>query len=178
MRCHFKYSNSDSFSSPEPFSLGHSLIRTGLDFKSLHFDPVLGIARTWNPVQSSHPPTPGQTLYKRIPFGCHTEFDNCLCNFLQSKVSCCCTCLWRHHLLEKSENDQDRDSVWFTCFIDIWLLTLLFSFQYLSESCFGNDNTFLLPNPWVVLFFINPTFYSLKILFTQPFTLRCHPRHK
>jgi hypothetical protein len=34
---------------------------------------------------------------------------------------------------------------------------------------------FLLPNPWVVLFFIYPTFYSLKILFTQPFSLRCHP---
>ena len=26
-------------------------------------------------------------------------------------------------------------------------LTLLFSLQYLSESCFGNDNAFLLPNP-------------------------------
>jgi hypothetical protein len=42
-------------------------------------------------------------------------------------------------------------------------------------SCFGNDNNFLLPNPWVVLFFIYPTFYSLTILFTQPFSLRCHP---
>jgi hypothetical protein len=48
---------------------------------------------------------------------------------------------------------------WFTYCIDIWLL--LFSLQYLSESCFGNDNKFLLPNPGVVLFFIYPTFYSL-----------------
>jgi hypothetical protein len=64
---------------------------------------------------------------------------------------------------------------WFPYCIDILLLTLLFSLQYLSESCFGNDNKFLLPNPWVVLFFIYPTIYSLKILFTQPFSLRCHP---
>jgi hypothetical protein len=41
----------------------------------------------------------------------------------------------------------------------------------MSRSYFGNDNTFLLPNSWVVLFFINSTFYSLKILFTQPFSL-------
>jgi hypothetical protein len=66
----------------------------------------------------------------------------------------------------------------FTYWIDLWLLTLLFSLQYLSESCFGNDNTFSLPNPWVVLFFIYPTFYSLEILFTQPFSLRCHPPQK
>jgi hypothetical protein len=40
--------------------------------------------------------TPGQKLYKRIPFSCHTcplpllwhEFDNCN-YFLQYKVSCC-----------------------------------------------------------------------------------------
>ena len=37
------------------------------------------------------------------------------------------------------------------------------SLQYFSESCFGNDNKFLLPNPRVVLFFIYPTFYLLKI---------------
>jgi hypothetical protein len=42
-------------------------------------------------------PTPGQKLYQRIPFSCHTcplpllwhVFDNCLCNFLQSKLSSC-----------------------------------------------------------------------------------------
>ena len=54
-------------------------------------------------------PTPGQKLYKRIPFSCHTcplpllwyDFHNCLCNFLQCKVSCCLHMyfLWRHHLL-------------------------------------------------------------------------------
>ena len=123
-----------------------------------------------------------KTLQKLIPFSCHTcplpllwhEFDNCLCNFLQSNVSCVLHMyfLWRHHLPpDKSENVQDTDSDWFTYCIDIWLLTLLFSLQYLSESRFGNDNKFLLPNPWVVLFFIYPTFYLLKILFTQPFWL-------
>jgi hypothetical protein len=45
----------------------------------------------------------------------------------------------------KSENDQDSDSDWFTFRIDIWLLTLLFSLQYLSESCFGNDKNFVYP---------------------------------
>jgi hypothetical protein len=83
--------------------------------------------------------------------------------------------LWRHHLpLDKSEN-EDSGSDWFTYCVDIWLLTLLFSLRYLSESCFGNDNKFLLPNPWVVLFFIYPTFYSLKILFTQHFLFGATP---
>jgi hypothetical protein len=66
---------------------------------------------------------------------------------------------------------------WHVAIFDIlpyWWLLLL-SFQYFGESCFGNDNTFLSPNPWVVFFFIYSTFYSLKILFTQPFSLRCHP---
>jgi hypothetical protein len=84
--------------------------------------------------------------------------------------------LWRHHLpCDKSENDRDSGSDWFTYCIDIWLLTLLFSFQYLSESCFGNNNLFLLPNPCIVLFFIYPSFYFYKLLFTQPFSLWCHP---
>jgi hypothetical protein len=71
-------------------------------------------------------------LYKRIPFSCHTcplpllwhEFDNCLCNFLQYKVSCCLHMyfLWRHHLPpDKSENDQDIVTLieWFTYCIGI-----------------------------------------------------------
>jgi hypothetical protein len=86
--------------------------------------------------------------------------------FCSLKFHVVCTCiyfLWRHHLPpDKSENDQNSDSDWFSYWIDIRLLTLLFRLQYLSESCFGNDNTFLLPNPWVVLFFIYPTFYSLN----------------
>jgi hypothetical protein len=101
------------------------------------------------------------------------KFDNCLCNFLQSKVSYCLHVyfLWRHHLsLDKSENDQDSDSDWFTYCVDIWLLTSLLSLQYLSESCFGNDNKF-----GFHLHVQYPTFYSLKILFIQLFSLRCHP---
>jgi hypothetical protein len=84
----------------------------------------------------------------RISFSCHTcplpllwhEFDNGLWNFRQYKVSCCLHMyfLWRHHLPpNKSENDQNSDSGWFKYCIDIWLLTLLFSLQYFSESCFG-----------------------------------------
>ena len=106
------------------------------------------------------------------------EFDNCLRNFLQSKVSCCLHMyfLWRHHLPpDKSENDQDRDSDWFTYCIDIWLLTLLFSLQYLSESCFGNDNKFLLPNSWVVLFFIYPTFTHSKFCLPNTFLFGATP---
>jgi hypothetical protein len=106
------------------------------------------------------------------------EFDNGLWNFLQSKVSCCLHMyfLWRYHLSpNKSENDQEIVTLIDSHIVlayDWLLLKLLFSLQYFSESCFGNDNKFLLPNPWVVLFFIYPTFYSLKILFTQPFSLR------
>jgi hypothetical protein len=53
------------------------------------------------------------------------------------------------------------NSDWLTYCIDIWLLTLLFSLpQYLSESCFEDDNKFLIRKAWVVLFFIYPSFYS------------------
>jgi hypothetical protein len=56
-------------------------------------------------------------------------------------------------------------------------LTLLFSLQYLSESCFGDDNDFFITHTLeLVLFsFTKLTFNSLKILFTQHFFLRCHP---
>jgi hypothetical protein len=46
---------------------------------------------------------------------------------------------------------------------DCWHILLL-SLQYLSESCFGNDNIFILPNPWVVVFFHLP-----NLLLTQNF---------
>jgi hypothetical protein len=162
-------------------------------FRGKNFaNPTIKKSKIWLPnlkYQLKTITTPDQKLYKKIPFSCHTdtcpipllwhEFDNGLWNFLQSKVSCCLHMyfLWRRHLSpNKSENDRDSDSDWFTYCIDIWLLTLLFSLQYFGESCFRNDNKFLLPNPWVVkLFFIYPTFYSLKILFTQPFSLPCQP---
>jgi hypothetical protein len=97
------------------------------------------------------------------------------CN-LKFHVLCTCTffgdsiCLLTNRKMLKIAGESD----WFIYCIDMWLLTLLFSLQYLSESCFGNDK-FLLPNPWVVLFFNFPTFSSHKSLFTQPFSLRCHP---
>ena len=103
-------------------------------------------------------PSLAKNLPKRIPFGCHTcplpllwhEFDNCLCNFLQSKVSCCLHMyfLWRYHLPpDKSENDQDSD---FYIYMLYWHMTvdITFSIQYLSESCFGNDSKFLLQNTY------------------------------
>jgi hypothetical protein len=71
-----------------------------------------------------------------------------VCNFLQSKVSCCLHMyfLWRHHFpSDKSENDHDNDSDLHILLTYIWLFALLFSFQYLSESCFGNDNEFSYP---------------------------------
>jgi hypothetical protein len=146
-------------------------------------DPTIKKTKIWLPnlkyqLKNNYPCTLGQKLNKRIPFSCHTcplslqwhEFDNGLWNFLQSKVSCCLHMyfLWKHNLF--CENDQDSDSDWFTYCIDKWLLTLLFSLQYFSGSCFGNDNKFLLLNPWVVFFhlpnllltqnFVYPTFFS------------------
>ena len=136
---------------------------------------------------------PWPKLYKsiRIPFSnCHTcplpllwhefHWQLYLCNFLQSKVSRCLHMyfLWRHHLPpDKSENDQDSDSDWFTYCIDIRLLTLalLYSLQYFSESWFGNDNNFI-TQPMSCFVFIYQTFYSWSlILFTQPLSLWCQP---
>ena len=96
---------------------------------------------------------------------------------LKFHVVCTCTffgdtiCLLTNRKMIKIATLTD----WLTYCIDIYLLTLLFNLQYLSKSCFGNDSKFLLPKPWVVLFFIYPTFYSLEILFTQLFSLRLHP---
>ena len=66
----------------------------------------------------------------------------------------------------QSENDQDSDSdIVLTYCIDIWLLTLLCSLQYLSESWFGNNDKFLLPNfsfthRLLTLNFVYPTLFS------------------
>jgi hypothetical protein len=81
-------------------------------------------------LKNKYPPLALHKRYKMILFSCHTcplpllwhEFDNCLCNFLQSKVSCCLHMyfLWRHHLPpDKSANDQDSDSDWFTILCNI-----------------------------------------------------------
>jgi hypothetical protein len=107
-----------------------------------------------------------------------------LLTFLQSKVSCCLHIyfLWRHHLYmspNKSENDEDSDSDWFTYCIDIWLLTLKFSVF----------------NIWVghalemTINFYHPTFELFRFSFTQhfthskfslpnPFLFGATPRHK
>ena len=88
-----------------------------------------------------------------------------------SKVSCCLHMyfLWRHHFPpDKSENDQDSDYDWFTYCIDIWLLTLLFSPRYLSESCFGNDNTFFITQPLSCFVFHSPAQPCTHLKFCLP----------
>jgi hypothetical protein len=102
------------------------------------------------------------------------EFDNCLCNFLQSKVSRCLHMyfLWRHHLPpDKSENDQNSDSDWFIycirtydcwhCFLvfNIWVshaleITKNFHYPTLELFCFSfpqpfTHSKFCLPNPFL-----------------------------
>jgi hypothetical protein len=52
---------------------------------------------------------------------------------------------------------------WIYC-IDIWLLTLLFSLQYLIEPCFGNDITIFITQPSSQVFFHLP-----NLLLTQNF---------
>jgi hypothetical protein len=57
----------------------------------------------------------------------------------------------------------------------IWLLPLLFSLQYLSESCFGNDNKSLSPNPWIVLFFHFPILTQNFEFIPNPFLFGATP---
>jgi hypothetical protein len=113
---------------------------------------------------------------------CDTSLITACAIFCSLKFHVVCTCTFFGDticLLTKSENDQDSDSDWFTYCIDIWLLTLLFSLQYLSESRFGNDTKFLLPNPWVVLFFIYPTFLlTQNVVYPTLFCSVPPPRHK
>ena len=66
----------------------------------------------------------------------------------------------KYHLPpEKSENDQDGDTDSFTY---KYILYFTLSPHALEMSCF----VFHLPK------------LLLKILFTQPFSIRCHPHHK
>jgi hypothetical protein len=103
--------------------------------------------------------------------------------FCSLKFHVVCTCTFFGDtvcLLTKSENDQDSDSDWLTYCIDIWLLTLLLSLRYLSESCFGNDNRFLVQYPtleWFCFSFIQPFTHS-KFCLPNPFLFGATPRHK
>jgi hypothetical protein len=107
-----------------------------------------------------------------------------LCNFLQSKASCCrhmYFLLWNHLLPFKSENDQDSDltlSDWFIYCSNIWLLTSLFSLQYLSESWFGNDNNFSYPTLELLYFSFTQPFTHSKFCLPNPFLFGATPRHK
>jgi hypothetical protein len=91
-------------------------------------------------------------------------YDMCFC-----KVSCCLHMyfLWWHHLPpDKSENDEDSDSDWLI-YILYWHMTVdikVFNI-WVSHTL---EMTIIFYYPTLELFFIYPTFYSLKILFTQP----------
>jgi hypothetical protein len=147
-------------------------------------------------------PTPGQKLYKMIPFSCHTcplpllwhEFDNCSCNFLQCKVSCCLHMyfLWRHHLPpDNSKNDQIDLYILLTydcwhCFLvfNIWVshaleMTINFYYPTLELFCFSfaqpfTHSKFCLPNPF--LFAINNEMkIMLRVAFMQQ-SKKSHPK--
>jgi hypothetical protein len=90
-----------------------------------------------------------------------------LCNFLQSKVSCCL-----HMYFRKMIKIVTLIDLHIVLTYDCWHCFLVFNI-WVSHAL---EMTII---SWVVLFFIYPTFYSRKTLFTQPFSLRCHtPRHK
>jgi hypothetical protein len=107
---------------------------------------------------------------------CHLKFHVvCTCAFFESwPIFGDTICLLTNRKMIKR---QDSDSDWFTHWhcIDIRLLTMLFSLQYLSESCFGNYNKFYYPSPnhWVLFFILYPTFcthskFCLPTLFSSP----------
>ena len=134
-------------------------------------------------IQPLKSPSPGQKLYKRIPFSCHTcplpllwhEFDNCLCNFPQSKVSCCLHMyfLWSTICLQTNRKMIKMVTpIIYILYWHIWLLTLPFS-SHALEMTINSYYT----HPLSCFVFHLPKLL-LKILFTQPFSIRCHPRHK
>jgi hypothetical protein len=100
---------------------------------------------------------------------------------LKFRVGCTCTffgdtiCLMTNRKMMKIETLIDLHIV-----LTYWLSTLIFSLiRYLSESCFGNDNKFLLPNPWVVLLFITQRFIHSKFCLPNPFLFGVTPHpHK
>jgi hypothetical protein len=57
-------------------------------------------------------------------------------------------------------------------------MTVAIAFQspIFEESCFGNDNIFILPNPWV--FYITQPFAYSKFSLPNPFLFGATPRHK
>jgi hypothetical protein len=149
-------------------------------FRGKNFaDPNIKKPKLWLPnfkylLKNKYPP-----LAKNFTKGYHSIVTHVLYHFcdtslitdckffcLKFHVVCTCTffgdtiCLPTNRKMTKIVTLIDSHIV---LTYDWLLLTLLFSLQYFSEPCFGKGNTFLLPNPWVVLFFIYPTFPLLKI---------------
>jgi hypothetical protein len=98
-----------------------------------------------------------------------------MCNFLQSKSHVVCACTFFLSLPDKSKNDQDSDSDWFTIYcIDIWLLTWLLIFEWVMlwkwQHIFINPILefffvfFQLPNLFVTQNVVYPTLISLIMI--------------
>jgi hypothetical protein len=153
-----------------------------------HLKDKIWLPNLKHQLKNKYPP-----LAKNFTKGCHSVVTHVLYHFcdtslitfglwnlrtfLQSKASCCLHIyfLWRHDLSpNKSENHQDSDFDWFTYCIDIWLLTLKFSVFNIWVS-HALEMTIHFYYPTFELFCFSFTRLSLKILFTQPFSLRCHP---
>jgi hypothetical protein len=72
----------------------------------------------------------GMSLITACAILCSLKFHVvCTCTFFGDTI-----CLLTNRKISKTVTLID----WFTYCIDMWLLKLLFSLQYLSESCFGN----------------------------------------
>jgi hypothetical protein len=87
----------------------------------------------------------------------------CICIFFGDTI-----CLPTNRKMVKIATLIDSHNYCVSDIIIICLLTLLFSLQYFSESWIGNDNNFLLPNLWDVLFFIYPCNLLLTHNFVYP----------
>jgi hypothetical protein len=127
---------------------------------------------------------PWQKLYKRIPFGCHTcplpplwhEFHNCLCNFLQSKVSYCLHMyfLWRHHL--PPDNSDWLIDLHIVLTYDCWHCFLIFNI-WVSHALEMTIN-FYYPTPEFFCFLFTKPFTHSKFCLPNPFLFGATPHHK
>jgi hypothetical protein len=133
-------------------------VLSNLIFAELYKQSVYTTSKEKDRLRNKYPP-----LAKNFTKGYHSVVTHVLYHFCDmSLITTCvifcslkfyavCTCTFFGDTICLLTNRKMikivRYSDWFTYCIDIWLLTLRFSLQYLSESCFGNDNNLLLPNP-------------------------------
>jgi hypothetical protein len=138
-------------------------------------DPTIKKSKIWLP-----------NLKYQLKINTHSVFTYVLYHFCDTSLITACEifCSLKFHVVCTFFGDiclpTNRKMIKIVTLIDSHIVLTsdcwhCFSVSNIGESRFGNDNKFSLPHPGVVLFFIYRTFYSLKILFTQPFSLRCHP---